>query len=209
MNALGALAWVSVASLSCASPPSIRPTAPRASTGAALPPAVRASDRAATTEPTTVADWLDQPSYQAAPLVVEVMGSWCGHCLDSLPVLQRVFDRHRAAGLRLVAFDLEFTDDRELNRARAAALKRRFQLAWDVIAIDGRPDTIELPFELPDTTTRDLPVLVFVQRDGVVRDVISGFPAPGSPAHAETVARIERLVQEILRQPGDLDRADR
>jgi thiol-disulfide isomerase/thioredoxin len=149
--------------------------------------------------PTTVAGWLETPAFAGFPLVVDLMGSWCSNCIYSIPALKELHARHRATPLRIVSFALEFTDDRDHNRERAIALKRRHEIPWDVIPIDGTIDSIELAGMRDTVTTEQFPVLIFVRADGSVAGILEGFPPSTSPREtAEVTGRMEELAREIV-----------
>jgi len=42
------------------------------------------------------------------PLIVVMMASWCGPCIQELPTLERLYKRYRGRGLALIGVSLDF-----------------------------------------------------------------------------------------------------
>ena len=57
---------------------------------------------------------IDPPAFDALvknadrPLIVAMMASWCGPCIQELPTLERLYRRYRDRGLTIIGVSLDF-----------------------------------------------------------------------------------------------------
>lgn len=112
-------------------------------------------------------------------VIVNLWASWCSPCRAEMPALQRIYDANRARGLEIVAVNTTFQD----SEAGAAQFVREFSLTFPV-ALD-RAGEVSRSYLL-----RALPTTFFIDRSGVIRQVVLGGPM------SETT--IQTTVEEIL-----------
>ena len=111
-------------------------------------------------------------------VLIDFWATWCHPCRESMPMVERVYARHQAAGLEVLSVN---TDGGPGAAARARAYAARAGLAVPVVVDDGRAAS------LYKVTT--IPHLVLVDRAGVIRSVILGVPSEGE---------LDRQVRELL-----------
>lgn len=99
-----------------------------------------------------------------------------------MPAIQRVYERHRDDGLVVVGLNVTSQD----SQAAAQAFVRQFGITFP-IALD-RDGTVSDRYELIG-----LPSTYFIDREGIIRDVIIGGPM----SEAVMLANVE----ELLRAP--------
>ena len=112
-------------------------------------------------------------------VVVNLWASWCPPCRAEMPALQRVYEADRARGLEILAVNTTFQD----SEADAAQFVSEFGLTFPV-ALD-RAGEVSRRYLL-----RALPTTFFIDRGGVIREVILGGPM------SETT--IQTTVEELL-----------
>jgi peroxiredoxin len=117
-------------------------------------------------------------SLRGSVVIVDFWASWCEPCADSMPVLESLYTRFRADGLRVVGVSQDRSAD------NIAPFLRRHPVTFPIIhdagnAIAGR--------YAPPT----MPTSYLIDREGVVRHVHRGFRAGDADA-------IEREVRELL-----------
>lgn len=136
------------------------------------------------------------------PVIVDFFGTWCPTCIDLTPVLIEAYRRHHAAGLEVVSVALE-PYDREFGRERIEAFRARYRVPYPIHhrVVTGGDLIAALPPELEGVA--GFPVTVFVDRDGSVRAVHTGFISPAAPEeHAAVMAEFDRLTKEIVASPA-------
>jgi thiol-disulfide isomerase/thioredoxin len=100
------------------------------------------------------------------PIIVNFWATWCGPCIVETPMLQAVYEKFRSDGLRIIGIDV-----RE-SPAEVMDWQAKFGITYDlVIDRDGRLNNLY--------QVRGLPTTYFIERDGVIRDIVRG-PLDGS-----------------------------
>ncbi len=97
-------------------------------------------------------------------VLVDFWASWCAPCREELPVLQRLYDRHRSRGFTVIGVNV----DRE--RRNMDGFVERFRLTFPVVHdANHRVADRYAPTTMPSS--------YLVDRAGVVRHVFRGFRA--------------------------------
>ncbi len=132
-------------------------------------------------------------------VLVNIFGSWCPNCNDEAPLLARWDRRFRDDGLEIVGLAYEFSGD----AARDGALVERFAERHGIeypLLLAGTSDKAAAAKTLPDlSAVVAFPTSVFIDRNGKVRRIHSGFSGPGTGApYQELIAEFENLLAELL-----------
>ena len=114
-------------------------------------------------------------------VVVNLWASWCPPCRAEMPALQHFYEENRARGLEVVAVNTTFQD----SESDAAAFVAEFGLTFPVaLDRDGAASRAYL--------LRALPTTYFIDRTGVIREVVIG--GPMSETTIQTT--VEKLLAE-------------
>jgi thiol-disulfide isomerase/thioredoxin len=143
---------------------------------------------------------LGLPQYRGKPVIIEFGASWCPPCLDSAPVLRELYDQHHGQGLEIVTLLFELLDDEDALRRQARLFVEAHAIPWQVIPVRGEitPYWDIIPHD-PDVAEVNLPVTIFVNSDGTIRDAHTGFPGPESgKLYQAMVERYQRTARELL-----------
>lgn len=127
-------------------------------------------------------DRLSPASLRGNVVLVNFWATWCGPCRVEMPLLERMYLRHRDEGFELVGFSVDRGRSdgvREFLRERGVTYP---------VAIVG-PD-VERSFG----GIRGYPTSFLIDRQGVVRNVVIGPLAP---------ATLELAVRRLLAVPAD------
>lgn len=112
-------------------------------------------------------------------VVVNLWASWCPPCRAEMPAIQRVYERNRERGLEVLAVNTTYQD----RESDAAAFVQEYGLGFPILM--DRTGEVSRGYQL-----RALPSTFFVDRKGVIRQVVIGGPM--------TEATIQTAVESIL-----------
>lgn len=100
-------------------------------------------------------------------VLVNVWATWCPPCVQEMPALQRLFDRYRQQGLRVVAVNVDNTmsapDPVQLVRAFVSQKKLTFDVVLDP------ENRVESVFQIPG-----LPMTFVLDERGRIRHKLLG-----------------------------------
>jgi peroxiredoxin len=116
--------------------------------------------------------------YRGDVVMLSFWATWCGDCRAQLEELGTMRDRYQDAGIELLAVSL----DQNARQASETAADVSFPVLHDAGGEVGR---------LYDVTK--MPVMVLIDRGGVVRDVFEGFRRGNEEQYLE---RVQALLRE-------------
>ncbi len=114
-------------------------------------------------------------------VVMNLWASWCPPCRAEMPALQQVYDELRERGMVILAVNVTYQD----GEAPAAAFVAEYGLTFPVLL--DRTGEVGRGYLL-----RALPTTFFIDRQGVIRQVIVGGPM----SEATIRSAIEPLLEE-------------
>jgi thiol-disulfide isomerase/thioredoxin len=115
------------------------------------------------------------------PVMLNLWASWCLPCRVEMPAIERVYQRHREDGLVVVGLNVTAQD----SEAAARAFAQEFGLTFPIVL--DRDGAASARYEL-----MGLPSTYFIDRQGIVREVIIGGPM----SEAVMLSHIQDLLQE-------------
>ena len=142
---------------------------------------------------------LRDPKYAGKPVILEIFGTWCPNCNDHAPVLVELYRKYRAEGLEILGLAYEYTDNQEYKERRVQEFKERHGVEWDIVITDSTLEDLAVRGLAGLEPIEGVPVTIFLNRDGTVHAIYSGFSGPATgDAHQEAIAQFEKLTAEIL-----------
>lgn len=113
-------------------------------------------------------------------ILVNVWATWCPPCKAEMPALQKIYDEYKTQGLIVLAVNSAFQDD----VGQIAPFREKYALTFpillDVEAQVGRAYQV-----------RSLPSSYFINRRGVISEVVVGGPM----SEALLRARVEEILK--------------
>lgn len=141
------------------------------------------------------------PAFQGKVLVVALAGSWCPNCHDEAAFLEPLYREYRGKGVEVVSLMFEHFGD----FPHAAEATQRFRQHYGIeytTLIAGISDKDEAAKKLPMLDrVYAFPTTIFVDRQGNVRKIHTGFSGPATGVHyerfaAEMKATLDQLLAE-------------
>ncbi len=118
--------------------------------------------------------------YQGDVVMLNFWATWCGPCRQEMPQLEKIHARYEQAGFTLLGINVD--GDPEKARRMAEDVGVSFPVLFD----DEK--TVSKLYDI-----RAMPVTVFIDRDGRVRDIHHGY-RPG--VEAKYLDRVRELLRE-------------
>jgi peroxiredoxin len=98
---------------------------------------------------------------RGSPLVINFWATWCAPCVKEMPRLEAAYQQYQSAGLRIIGIDVNEPV------AEVVIWAQHFKITYDLLVDnDGR-----LAYQY---MVRNLPMTLFVGRDGIVRQIVLG-----------------------------------
>lgn len=143
---------------------------------AAPPPGTEAPDFALKS---TAGENLRLSEFRGDVVLLAFFATWCGDCRAQASALSELHARYRDAGLELLAVSLD------QNMRQASDMAKALDVAYPVLHDAG--GAVGKLYEV-----ERMPVVVLIDRSGVVRDVVPGYRR-GSTDYVE---RVQALLRE-------------
>ena len=142
---------------------------------------------------------LGDPELAGPARVVEIFGSWCPNCNDATKYLIELHERYAERGLVVIglAYELSGEFERDADQVRVYADHHDIPYTVLVAGRYGRDDASR-SFPLIDRI-RAFPTTIFVDGNGRVRAVHTGFAGPATgEAHRSLREKFERTIEMLL-----------
>jgi peroxiredoxin len=102
---------------------------------------------------------------QGDPIIVNLWASWCPPCRAEMPAIQKVYDQNQARGLQVLAVNMTYQDSETAAEAFVQEYELSFPVLLDMTGMVGNGYQM-----------RALPSTYFIDREGIIQQVIIGGP---------------------------------
>jgi peroxiredoxin len=148
---------------------------------------------------------IDDEKYRDKVVMVTLAGTWCPNCNDEARYLAPFYEDHREKGLEIVALMFEHFDDANIAADQVSRFRDKHDIGYDTL-IAGVSDKAEAAKVLPSlSAVLAFPTTIFIDRDGRVRQIHTGFSGPGTGEHYVRLQnQFTKIVTTLLAEPPDL-----
>ncbi len=143
---------------------------------------------------------MDSALYRNKVVIVQLMGSWSPNCRAQAEFLTQYLKQKGKREIEILA--LAFERHKEVDKAKKAvqAFKEKMALPYEVLYA-GSADEESTSRALPMLDgIRAYPSVLFIGRDGRIRQVQSGFAGPESSAYAAFEQEFENHINQLLNE---------
>lgn len=142
--------------------------------------------------------------YKDKVVIVQIMGSWCPNCMDETKLFSKWYDQYKSEGLEVIALAFERGKDFEDAAKQVRRLKTHFGVNYEFLIASIDDDKEIASQKLPMLNEIiSFPTSIFIDRDGTIRKIHTGFSGPGTGHHyTRFVEKYTRFLEEMLRE-GD------
>ncbi|MEM8981548.1 MAG: TlpA disulfide reductase family protein [Pseudomonadota bacterium] len=144
----------------------------------------------------------DDPRFDGKVVIVTLAGSWCPNCHDEAAFMAPLYEKFRDQGLEIVALMFEHVgSDKAAARRQVSAFRDKFSIQYETL-IAGTSDKDQASELMPSlNAVMAFPTTVFIDSQGTVRRIHTGFSGPGTGEHytkltGEFTALVETLLAE-------------
>jgi thiol-disulfide isomerase/thioredoxin len=134
-------------------------------------------------------------------VVITLMGSWCPNCMDETGFLSTWYDKNKDKGVEVIGLAYERTTDFEKSKKSLEGFLKRFDVKYPVLITGVTPGDPEKGKKtLPQLTAiKGFPTTIFINKQGNVEEIHTGFSGPGTGEHYEQFqADFNRLINRLL-----------
>lgn len=103
--------------------------------------------------------------FRGAVVVLNLWASWCPPCRAEMPALQSLYEEYRDQGLAVLAVNMTYQD----SASAAAAFVAEYGLSFPIML--DRTGLVGNLYRM-----RALPTTFFIDREGVIQEVVVGGP---------------------------------
>jgi thiol-disulfide isomerase/thioredoxin len=126
--------------------------------------------------------------YKGKVLLIDIWGTWCRPCVETIPALVQLYQKQRSRGLEVIGLDYEKDEtDPAQTREHVKSVAKQLKITYPIA-----PFVDEMRDQIPDFQA--FPTTLILDRTGKVRIYLAG----GGP---EAVAVIDAAVEILLSEP--------
>jgi len=136
-------------------------------------------------------------------VIVQIMGSWCPNCMDETKFLSDYYSKNRSRGIEVVSLAYEYSADFDRSTKSLMKFRDRFNVQYPMLITGARTsDSLRTEKTLPEITPiKMFPTTIFLDKEGKVRKIDTGFTGPGTGEHYEEFKKkFYDTVDELLKE---------
>ncbi len=141
------------------------------------------------------------PKYTGKVVIIQILGSWCPNCMDETKFLTELHKTYKNRGLEIIGLSFEVPEGLQDKIERVKGLKAHFGAEYEFL-VAGNASKKEAEEAIPAlSNVLSFPTTIFIDKDGVIRKVHTGFYGPGTGSYyLEYVSEIQTFVQSLLNE---------
>jgi len=146
---------------------------------------------------------LADPEFAGRARLLQVFGSWCPNCNDASAYMAELDARYRDRGLSIVGLAFEMTGDHGRDAEQVRRYAERHGVEYPLL-VAGLHDKAEASRAFPVLDrVRSYPTTIFMDGEGNVRAIHTGFTGPATGAAYDELRReFDDLIEELLAEPA-------
>ena len=126
---------------------------------------------------------LTDEKYKDKVVLVTLSGTWCPNCADEAEFLSGYYRDNKKNGLEIITLLYEHFEEFELAAQQGKALRAEYDIAYDVLIAGVSSKTLAAETLPMLNAVLAFPTMIFIDRDGAVRKIHTGFSGPGTGQH--------------------------
>lgn len=142
---------------------------------------------------------LDDPKFKDKVVLVQIFGTWCPNCLDETAFLAPWYDTNKNRGVEIIGLAYERSPDFAKGKKRIEKMIKRYKIGYDFL-FAGHNDKKAAAKTLPMLNhILSFPTTIFIDRQGKVRKIYTGFNGPGTGKYYEEFKKeFKQTMDELI-----------
>ncbi len=141
---------------------------------------------------------LSDEKYQGKVVIVQIFGTWCPNCMDETKFYTDWYRKHRDEPVEIIGLAYERKDDFAYASSRVQKMIDKLGVPYDFL-IAGTSDKEAAARTLPMLNhVMSFPTSIFIDKNGKVRNIHTGFSGPGTGVYYEQFAEEFNVLMEKL-----------
>jgi thiol-disulfide isomerase/thioredoxin len=134
-------------------------------------------------------------------VILQLMGSWCPNCMDETRFYKELYQEYHADGLEIIALGFEYSKDESKAMSALRKMKTDLEVPYPVVHAGLASKKLAASLFPMLNHVISFPTSIFIDREGNIRKVHTGFSGPGTGSHYEVYAKdthqfIKKLLEE-------------
>lgn len=132
------------------------------------------------------------------PTIIQIMGSWCPNCMDETRYFKQLYGKYAESGLNIIGITFERKADLAESQAAIDKMVRDLDIPYPVL-FGGKASGDAVAAVLPMIDNfMSYPTSIFIDKNGVVRNIHTGFSGQGTSAFEPYSIETEALIEEMI-----------
>ncbi len=126
---------------------------------------------------------INDSTYNGKVVVIQILGSWCPNCMDETRYLAPYYNKNKDRGVELIGVAFERTADFQESKQALNSFFTHFDINYPVLYAGvsySDPKLTEKVFPNLPVDIHVFPTTIFIDKEGFVRKVHSGFNGPAT-----------------------------
>ncbi|NCI49634.1 redoxin domain-containing protein [Sediminibacterium roseum] len=133
--------------------------------------------------------------FAGKPLIISIGGTWCPNCMDEAAFLGPWYEKNKSRGIEVIALQYERQTDAAFVKKTFNRFQKQYSLNYTLL-LGGVADKQAVVASLPALQNFvSFPTTIFVDRNGKVAKIHTGFSGPATGEHYE--AFIKEFNEEV------------
>ena len=149
---------------------------------------------------------LDDARFDGKVVIVTLVGSWCPNCHDEAAMMAKMHQEYGDQGLEIVALMFEHVGEFEEAAKQIRLFRQKFSIEYPTL-IAGSSDKDVASELLPQLdAVLAFPTTLFIDRNGAVRRIHTGFSGPGTGEHYTKLQQsFTDLIEQLLSEARSVE----
>ncbi|MEN7342414.1 MAG: TlpA disulfide reductase family protein [Pseudomonadota bacterium] len=149
---------------------------------------------------------LSDPAFDGKVILVTLAGSWCPNCHDEAALMSELYPQYKDKGVEVIALMYEHLEDESAAIQQVRHFRDKFDIQYTTL-LAGISDKTRAAETLPALSrVLAFPTTIFIDREGNVRAIHTGFSGPGTGEHyIKQRQSITDMLDELVAESDDVN----